>query len=685
MLRNARWNEKSYEQLLREAIAQISVYSKDWTNYNVSDPGITILENLSAFAALQQNEMGQVPEQVKWKLLKLAGFEAKKGCAAQAYIAAVETETALPDTFLYGQKLYAHGICFETEQDGILNNARILHIIAKQDAIEEKFDALLDRQGVRGGVNLFGKSPAGGEQVMLYLNKTPKQGQRAMIYFELVKQFERNPFPVDMEPPFAKIKWELLSQNGYKEIAVKDGTKCFLQSGYVEIKIPQMQLADPCILRISLEQAAYDIVPCICRVSGLLTRVVQKDTRSDCVELCTNGRRELDMQHGLLKEGFLELYRRLESTEGRQGLFYQFISEGVKYQTEQETGSTHIIFRDLVPERIMAVCREQTVMAYRELGILYGYDEQVIELPPMQFVYADSFSILVVETGKGREGICHVVKPESTDLHEVKYSLREEENVIIIHDCGAYEGAHIRLGSYAVYKGSEGTVLPGTAFILEERGHKVVFANCPNGENGCLPEHIEQAQRRFVKDLRTPATIVTTEDCRRIVKEIPGLSIHKIGVSAVPERNEIQVVIKPNSLQERPKLSALYVRLAQEYLDKARMLTTKIVIKQPVYVAVHMRGVIYVKKHFEHGRDMVGHVFRQLLNGINSDAGFGSRIIFHQIYQRFAQMEFVEEIGELYVYPDNFRHASMTGLDIQMAADALYYPGECNIQIESGF
>jgi hypothetical protein len=52
MIGNINLNTKSYEQILEESISQIPIYSKDWTNYNVSDPGITILENLSAFSAL---------------------------------------------------------------------------------------------------------------------------------------------------------------------------------------------------------------------------------------------------------------------------------------------------------------------------------------------------------------------------------------------------------------------------------------------------------------------------------------------------------------------------------------------------------------------------------------------------------------------------------------------------------
>lgn len=38
MLDSINLNNKSFEQIRDEAIAQIPLYSRDWTNYNVSDP-----------------------------------------------------------------------------------------------------------------------------------------------------------------------------------------------------------------------------------------------------------------------------------------------------------------------------------------------------------------------------------------------------------------------------------------------------------------------------------------------------------------------------------------------------------------------------------------------------------------------------------------------------------------------
>ena len=43
MLNSINLDDKSYEDILTEAISQIPLYSEEWTNFNHSDPGITML------------------------------------------------------------------------------------------------------------------------------------------------------------------------------------------------------------------------------------------------------------------------------------------------------------------------------------------------------------------------------------------------------------------------------------------------------------------------------------------------------------------------------------------------------------------------------------------------------------------------------------------------------------------
>ena len=69
---------KTYEEKMAEAISNIPLYTREWTNFNPSDPGMTILETLLGFETLQQDSMSDIPARVKQNLLKLVGFQIRK-------------------------------------------------------------------------------------------------------------------------------------------------------------------------------------------------------------------------------------------------------------------------------------------------------------------------------------------------------------------------------------------------------------------------------------------------------------------------------------------------------------------------------------------------------------------------------------------------------------------------------
>lgn len=693
MLDSINLNDKSFEQIRDEAIAQIPIYSKDWTNYNISDPGITILENFAAFLALQQSELNEVPEKIKEKLLGLAGFTAHKGNAASVYASLEYSAADLPYELPRRAKLYAQDICFEPTKGMKIRNARITSM--STDAVQdERMQMLLESQGVKGGLALLGEKPEGGECVFFYVKELPDAVAKTAIYFELTQQFHRNHMEAGAHNPFVEVKWEFKTTEGYSELQVCDETCGFLQSGYVSFSLGKKlcrsalkdEAKDAYVIKLTVVRADYDIVPRFERIRGMLLHLVQKDTRSDAVRLCLYEHNNICIRHFLLKNGYLEIYgMRQDSRQANgQGGKYRRYREGIEYRTEYLDNYTRrIFFEGEAPQEIIAVYRDEAMMVHRKLGVLYGYDDQVIPLPDNTRVYPKHFSVLVMEKTDSGEDVCHPVKPDETDSREVRYSVNEKENTLTIHDCGIYEGAQLWLGNYAVYRGEGGNILAGTELMYnrEDADTLLEFTCCTRAADGNFEEDGARLRHRFSRDVRTPATMVTQKDCECIVRNIPGLSIHKIGVCAVPDQNEIQITIKPNSSEPRPMLSKLYIDEIYRYLESYRMLTTRLVIRQPVYVPINVTGVIYVKKHFEHCRERIEDMLSKMLDGIHSDAQFGSKIVFYEIYRQLSDMDAVDRILELSIFPDNFRSADMSGMDIVLDANALYHPGSFRLEL----
>ena len=92
MLRYHTQQEQTYENLIQEARKQIPLYTKEWTNFNPSDPAETILENLSAFTILQQAYIDRMPETVLEKIFQMAGFQKENGKSARVLMEAKNVE-----------------------------------------------------------------------------------------------------------------------------------------------------------------------------------------------------------------------------------------------------------------------------------------------------------------------------------------------------------------------------------------------------------------------------------------------------------------------------------------------------------------------------------------------------------------------------------------------------------------
>lgn len=689
MLDSINLSNKSFEQLRDEMVAQIPLYSEDWTNYNISDPGITILENFAAFLALQQEELNEVPEKVREKLLGLAGFTVRRGRAASIYASLKRTGVKLPCALPARAKLYAQDICFEQAERRYVRDMEITDLEADAATDGGRAGLLLGWQGVRGGLALLGDKPAGGEHILFYVKNLPDAKEKTAIYFEMARPFPRNPLEAGGHNPFVTVKWEVKTAEGYSELEVCDETCGFLQSGYVSFALRKKLrrfaqkdgARDMYVLRLTVVRADYDIVPRFKKVRGLLMHLVQRDTLSDVVPICLSDRSENCISHFLLRGGYLELYGRMRGDE-QEGKYRRY-REGEQYRTEYVDPFTRrVIFEGPAPEELLAVCRAESVMSHRKLGVLYGYDNQSISLPESGRVYQGDFSVLVVEETEDGGALCHEVRPEAADRREVRYRVNEKENRLIVEDCGVYEGARLWLGEYAVYQGEGGNILAGARLLYGQQGEDVLleFASCTEATDGRFEEDCAQLQRRFSQDVRKPVTMVTQRDCESIVQNIPGLSIHKIGVCPVPGRNEIRIAVKPNSSLPQPKLSEIYREEIAGYLEQYRMLTTKIVIEQPVYVPINVTGVIYVKKYFERCRERIEDMLRQMFDGVSSDAPFGARIVFHEIYRQLGAVESVDRIYELSISPGNFRYADMSGMDIVLGSNALYCPGSFRIE-----
>lgn len=78
---------RTYQQLLDEAIARIRVHNPEWTNYNHSDPGMTLLQLFSFIAESVLYRSAIIPERARVKFLRLLDIALAPAHAAEGVVA----------------------------------------------------------------------------------------------------------------------------------------------------------------------------------------------------------------------------------------------------------------------------------------------------------------------------------------------------------------------------------------------------------------------------------------------------------------------------------------------------------------------------------------------------------------------------------------------------------------------
>lgn len=109
-------DDRRYQDLLDEALARIPVHTPEWTNFNDSDPGVTLVQ---LFAFMTENLLyrsNQIPERNRLKFLSLLGVPLQPASSAQGLVTLSNTR-GLPETITLsaGLEVYAGQVPFRTE------------------------------------------------------------------------------------------------------------------------------------------------------------------------------------------------------------------------------------------------------------------------------------------------------------------------------------------------------------------------------------------------------------------------------------------------------------------------------------------------------------------------------------------------------------------------------------------
>ncbi|MCI9083145.1 MAG: hypothetical protein HFI70_12815 [Lachnospiraceae bacterium] len=693
MLEISKQKDKTFEEWLEEDLQKIPLYTREWTNLQPSDPGITILENFIAFQVLQQSQIQKMTPEILQKLLKFAGIVRYSSSSARVLLEAKNLPGSL--TLPQSQQFLSGETIFETNQPAMAGQHQLLGVYGMTEGKILDAGVLLQPE-IPLSVEIFGNKPSAGNAVYFIMNSLPEQ-EEIYFYIRTVKAMYRNAFDSSVERRFAHISWQCYTKKGFEDICCQDHTWSFLTDGelvFSGIKNPKVYEELPvkgCCIRGVLKEAEYDIAPKLLSVHGFLIEAFQRKTGS--VIRSFGGSQKTVINFNLPKDGYFRVfcregpgtsYRRYDpcSEAVSQGRYYECTRKGerqleIKFDRERfgygpaETN-----------DAVRVVIYTQEMMQRYELGMVYGYDNQEIKISAAN-VLADYFCLLA-ERKQGGKCCYDFVKPGQTGEGDLNYELMEEEGIIRIKDAGDFIQARLFLAAIATCQGEEGNVRENSFFIAEGDFGRAKFVNPAPAAGGRLKESVEAAKKRFYQEMKRPETVICAEDYEETAKHVPGLCIHKVRAVIDANRKEVLVVVKPWTEEEFPKLTPVYKEILEKYFEPRRILTTRVCFASPRYVLIDVRGIIYVKSYYEYYMEEIEDVINRHLDYRRGPQNFGETLKFEKLFSDLEKLDCIVSMRNLEIYPQNRNCASREGMDIYPAEDCLCCPGNLYLDIHTG-
>lgn len=651
-------DDEEYKDILEEARnTAISLYP-EWTDYNYHDPGITLLELFAFVKESQQYFLNQIGEENKEKYLKLLGITRRSKTAAKSL---VKFQTDGNRILHRKSKLGAGELCFEIQGRKQLIGGDIRACSAfRGEQLTEYLDKGQMELGHSLGFRPFGREPRQGDAFYIRFDRALPEHTVLDLYIEVFKEYpvKRNPLGEGGFIPLVDLGFSCYTEKGWEQLTViRDETYGFLFDGFLRFRLPgkmeqfSVHGEEGYYICVIFRDGIYDVAPVLTQISMNICGVRQFDTLIEYQIVPWAESIELDTE--LAITGRSDIWLQIGET------FYP--AEGFQKEIRKEDG---MVFLSLEDGR--AGQAEKVLVVNTALGMFYrmpsyegnGFPYQKIDLEDLQVEY-DSLQLLVqdVEHKGGYrmwEKVRDFGKSTPEDLHYVFDSRR---GAIRFGDCihgMAPEGKIIVIG-YVRTMGSSGNVRQGKIdhFLMPPDTGMKLYNIC-DGYGGREEETLEECFLRAGKELSKPDCAVTGDDYEEYVKKTPGLMIEGCKVLQIKDirrfvkkvdETAVYLVVKPYCREEEGEIGSGFYQNIRYYLERFRLIGSRIYIFLPEYVYVEVYTEAVVKPQYLHYRERLEEVIREFFDGYRSR--FGGMVGYSELYGCIDKQEYITGIRSL--------------------------------------
>ena len=616
----------AYADILAQAKILIPRYAPEWTNFNESDPGITLVELFAWMTEITNYRLNQVPDLNYIKFLQLIGIELEAAQPARADLTFTLSRQDIPSVIVpKGTQVAAAGgagtpILFETDE-------ALVAIAAALTAVQS-FDGsnytVLTNQNANPGQWFypFGQKTQPGSALLLgFSSSIAFPADQINLAVNLFQDPLSQPLLQSgaVIPPPATLVWEYWNGAAWVSINLdSDGTRAFTQDGHVLFPGPGTHLMQARIgnvtdslywLRCRVLTSSYEMPP---RVAAVRTNTIR----------------------------------------ATQALTF----------TGEVLGTS-----DGTPNQTFSLTNTPVVVLDRAMTVVNA-DKTRVSVTSLQ---------LEVDEGLGFMAWQQVDDFFSAKKDDRVYTLNRNTGVVTFGDGengripAAFSSGNILARTYRGGGGSQGNVGAGTITQIQTYVESVnSVTNFDAASGGTDEESVADAKLRASLALKSNDRAVTGEDFEYLATQAPGANVKR--AFAMPLHHPdfpdgqvpgvVTVVVVPNSLAPNPTPNQTTLQAVCAYLDQHRLLTSEVYVAGPVYRKVKIAVQVVV----DAGSDLatvknnvqaVLNTFFDPLRGGNDGTGwpFGGIVYYSDVYRQIFSIDGVQRIqdNQLLIYLDD--------------------------------
>ena len=685
MLPKENLDDRTFEDLVAECILRIPRYCPEWTDFNPSDPGITLVELFAWLTDQMLMRFNKVPRRNYITFLELLGIKLQPPAPAQTEVSFYLTQ---PDIYPYvipqGTEIGTErteteeAVVFSTEQDLLVGEPEIIHFLTAE-ITEDTPSALRDgfsNQWIRENNGewrgeeqaLFNEQPEVGNCFYLVLDpQQPLAGNTIALTFRGAPATPTGINP--QKPPRVWSAWDgnewvaiLRGEEddytgGFSFNDAETGQNLDIPTGEVVVHLPasftpaNFEGYEGYWLRCSYTELAtdYSVYAQAPKIIGMNTQSMGGTTGA--------------------KQSFVIRDELLGISDGRPG--QSFILQNAP------------VLKRRAEEYIAIVPAGSPPQMWTEVR------DFADSLPSDRHYTIDSLTGTVQFGPLIQEPSRHVqettIRAMQTPLPVLGgYSTRLVGNIdgTLEKQYGSIppKGAEIRIRSYRTGGGRRGNIESRTLKVLKSAIPYVSrVVNYSPARGGSDSESLNQAMLRAPRVLRTRDRAVTKEDfevltlkagqgsiartlCLPVRTEAPGT----VAVLIVPEadRHHLANGISPDALILTPSLREQTL----EYLNERKLLGVHLQLQEPDYVGVGVTTSIGLEPMYQNDRaeDLIRQQLKlalyQFLNpltgGITGEGWeFGRPVYISDIIALFQKIPGVRYIGEVLLHSYYKQHS----------------------------